>query len=363
MRLSARTVALATVLLTPFVLGSGNEAAPADDVLSSWLVTPDASTPMQAIADKFEIEHRHGQAFEVIVPARRQAEFLQLAPLATLKMADIRDEFRMLDQADPGHFADYHSFEAVMAKLADIATQHPDFAKLVQYGTSTGGRPLMALKLSDNVAEDEDEPELMLTAATHGDELITTEVLLGLIDELVAGYGTDARLAAMIDDHELFMIPVVNADGFASRSRYSDGLDPNRDYPWPETPNRTSVRPIDAIIRFFNERNIVGSIDLHAYGQLVMFPWAYTATPPSNDDVQTFSALGNEMAAVNGYEVGQISRIIYVAKGSSADYYYWKKGTVAYGIEMTTSKAPPSSRIPGVVTEGREMLWKFIEHF
>lgn len=363
MRFSARIVALTTLLVGPFATALSSEPTTSEEVLSSWLVAPSSGAPMQQLADQFEIEHKHGDAFEVIVPVSRQAAFLALAPKARLLMRDIRDEFRLLEKANPLYFADYHSFDAVMAKLSDMALQHPDFAQLIPYGTSTGGRPLVALKLSDNVAEDEDEPELMLTAATHGDEIITTEVLLGLIDELVAGYGTDERLSAMINDHELFFIPVVNADGFASRSRYTDGVDPNRDYPWPESPTKTSVRPIDALIQFFAARHIVGSIDLHAYGKLVMFPWAYTSAPPANADMQMFATLGDEMAAVNNYDVGQISRIIYVAKGSSADYYYWQKGTVAYGIEMTTSKAPPSARIPTVVTEGREMLWKFIEHF
>jgi carboxypeptidase T len=350
-------------LTVPFVAGSNQEQHQSDEVLSSWLVTPDGTIPMQSIADRFDVEHKSGETFEIIVPVSRQQEFLRLAPEARLKFADIRDEFRQLEKGSPEHFADYHTFDAVMRKLNDLATARPDIAQIVQYGTSTSGRPLVALKLSDNVTMDEDEPELMLTAATHGDEIITTEVLLGLIDELVAGYSTDARLTAMLDERELFMIPVINADGFASRSRYSDGRDPNRDYPWPETPNRTSVRPIAAVMEFFHSRNIVGAIDLHAYGQMVMYPWAYTATPPDSTDAGMFQTLGDTMAAVNDYEVGQISRVIYVAKGSSADYYYWKKGTVAYGIELTTSKAPPSARIPDVIDESREMMWAFIEHF
>ena len=69
------------------------------------------------------------------------------------------------------------------------------------------------------------------------------------------------------------------------------------------------------------------------------------------------------MAAANGYQVGQISRILYVAEGSSADYYYWKHQSLSYGVEITTDKSPPSSSIPSVTTEDREMIWKFIEHF
>ena len=69
------------------------------------------------------------------------------------------------------------------------------------------------------------------------------------------------------------------------------------------------------------------------------------------------------MAETNGYAVGQISRIIYIAQGSSADYYHWETGSLSYGIELATSKAPETSAIPQVVDEAREMTWRFVEHF
>ncbi len=67
------------------------------------------------------------------------------------------------------------------------------------------------------------------------------------------------------------------------------------------------------------------------------------------------------MAAHNGFEFGQISKIIYVAKGSSADYYYWKFGTKSLGIEL--SQEGSSSLIPNPVKENLESTLTFIESF
>ena len=53
-----------------------------------------------------------------------------------------------------------------------------------------------------------------------------------------------------------------------------------------------------------------------------MYPWAYTKEPPTVSDLAKFEVIGKNIAAVNKYRVGQISKIIYVAKGSSADYWY-----------------------------------------
>lgn len=346
----------------PFIL-SGAAADPEREVLSSWLWTPAHEAQLPAVADRFEIVHKHGTDFEVLVPAEKRKEFLNLAPEARLVEEDIHATLRAIEKMNPEYMAGYHTFDDVQAIMEEIARTRPDIAQLETYGTSQNGRPLMALKLSDNVDLDEDEPELLLTSATHGDELITVEVLLSLLQELLNGYGSDARLTNMVDSAELYFILALNPDGYASRQRYSNGVDPNRDYPWPEQPNKSPNACVKGVIDFFHSRQFSGSLDLHAYGKMIMYPWAWTSRSPDQADLQKFADLGRTMGQANRYEVGQISRIIYVAKGSSADYYYWKTGSLSYGIELSTSKVPPASSIPSVVNEAREMTWKFIEYF
>lgn len=349
-------------LLAPLVLFIFASHARAENVvLSSWLVETNDEV-MRQLTKRFEVVHRSGTKWEINVPADQTADLQRLVPGSELIDADISATIRTRELLNPA-FAGYRTFSQVEALLQGLALTHPEIAKLEQYGTSEAGRPLYALKLSDNVAMDEDEPRLLLTSATHGDEIITTEVLLTLIEELVAGYGVDARLTAMVDNHEIYFVPMLNTDGFVARSRYVGSVDPNRAYPWPENPNRQPTACIKAIMNFFEAKQFVGSIDFHAYSRLIMYPWAYTRDPIDSADVQAMQNLGESMADVNHYEVGPISRIIYVAPGSSADYYYWKTGSLSYGIELTTSKAPRTSTIPSVVTEAREMTWRFVEHF
>lgn len=350
------------VCFFPLILsGAGQDSE--REILASYQLKTDSTVQLDAIGALFEIVHRQGDAFEILVPVEKQKAFLKLAPTATLIEADIHATRRNMEKSNPEYFVGYHTYDEVKGLIEQLAETRPDIARLETYGTSQSGRPLVALKVSDNVQTDEDEPELMLTSATHGDEIITVEVLLTLLQEMIAGYGTNERLTNMINNSEIFFVLAVNPDGYAARSRYSNGVDPNRDYPWPETPNRSPNACIAGIMEFFHAHNIVGSIDFHASGQLIMYPWAWTAQAPDAADLQRFSELGQSMGQTNRYEVGQISRIIYVAKGSSADYYYWKKGSLSYGIELATSKAPPTTAIPGVVNEAREMTWKFIENF
>ena len=363
MRVRNKWVRIFSILSVFPLLMSNSKDQPETEVLSSYVFTPDNKEQFDKVAESFEITHRDGNSYEVLVLIEKTKQFLKVAPQAKLIELDIHEAQRIQEKASPELFASYRNYDQVTAAIKKIAEDHPEFAAIESYGSSENGRPLFALKISDNVSTDEDEPEIMLTSGTHGDEIITVEVLLTLLEELVNGYGTNKRLTKMVNDAELYFILAVNPDGFSARTRYANGIDPNRDYPWPEQPNRTSNSCISGIIDFFNGRNFVGSMDLHAYGKLVMYPWAWTEQAPISTDVTKFQALGRTMAAGNRYQVGQISQIIYVAKGSSADYYYWKKGTVAYGIEIANSKAPATSAIPGVVTEVREMTWKFIENF
>jgi len=184
------------------------------------------------------------------------------------------------------------------------------------------------------------------------------------VKELLAGQGRNTRLSRMVTDHELWVLPMVNPQGYSRRTRYAGGFtDPNRDYPYPDDPNVQSVDCIDLLRKFFHAHDFKGSLDVHAYGKMVMYPWAYTERAPESADVLDFDHLVNSMAEQNGYAAGQISQVIYVAKGSSADYYYWKNRTKAIAVELGTSKVPPISRVPAVVDEAREMVWRFIENF
>jgi hypothetical protein len=325
------------------------------DQISEWYVAFESMDSMDRIADEFEVVSREAEGFIIYVQAYKENRFQELAPRAIKLVDDIRTEHV------GEKLAAYRDIDEVNDYISQLAADYPEIVSLETYGNSASGRPLYVLKISDNVADDEDEPELLITSATHGDELITVEVNLGLIDELVKGYGVDPRLTAMVDDHELFFIPTVNPDGFARRSRYANGVDPNREYPWPEEPNRKSVECIAAEMEWVASRDIAGAMDFHASGELIMYPWAYTRSAPR--EAQVYTVLADDMAQANSYTPGQISRVIYVAKGSSADYWHWQHGTVAFGIELARSKVPSPSQIPGVIDDAREMTWRFIENF
>ncbi|MFM8315585.1 MAG: M14 family zinc carboxypeptidase, partial [Deltaproteobacteria bacterium] len=145
------------------------------------------------------------------------------------------------------------------------------------------------------------------------------------------------------------------------KERYANGVDPNRDYPWPQDVNHASNPCISSIMKFYESHHIKASIDFHAYGEMIMYPWAYTynSLPSLEDNI--FDKVTTRMAQFNGYVHGQISKVIYVAQGSSADYYHWKHQAWALGIEVGNQKVPSLSQVPAIIKENLDSTWTFIE--
>ncbi len=318
---------------------------------------------MNQIADRFEVVKKLTTGYEVYVKEEDAKFFLELAPSAELINANTQSAFYAdKSKAESLNISKYRKFADVERDLNTIAASYKDMATLESYGVTKGGRKLYALKISTNNSNTP-RPEVMVTAATHGDELVTVEVLFSLINELLAGYGKDPRLTKIIDGRDIYFIPVVSPDSFEARERYVGGIDPNRSFPWPENTTNKTVDCIQGIMDFSNAHKFAGSLDFHAYGKLVMFPWGYTKQAPISKDEVILRDLVRSMARENQYKAGQISTTIYIAKGSSADYFYWKNKTEAIAVELADQKVPSYNSIPLVTQEAREMTWTFLEHF
>lgn len=327
--------------------------------LSTYFVAPASDVTMRALAKRFEVLRREDGGFVLVVPVERAQELFALEPAARLIDEDMHAELAAFGNVG-------QDIPTMERRLRDFAARYPQIAKLETYGTSTGGRPEYVLTVAGNATQpDMHKPALMITSATHGDELSTVDVSLGLIEKLLAGYGSDPRLTKMVDDHVIYWLPALCVDGYAGRTRYVEGRDPNRDFAYPENPNKIPATGCTRdVVRFFNEHaNIVGTLDIHAAASMIMFPWAYTYDHIDAGDFSSMDRLTTAMAEDNGFAHGSIADTIYIAAGSSADYYYWKRRTVSIAVEVSRRFAMAGDDLTDVVTENTESTWRFIEHF
>ena len=258
----------------------------------------------------------------------------------------------------------YRNYSTIKEIILGTEASYPDIAKAVDIGDGwekTQGladRDILAMKISDNVGVDEDEPEILIMALQHAREWPTSEIAVQLIENLTSLYGIDSRISWLVDNRETWIIPVVNPDGLdfsmsapenelwrKNRRDNGDGtfgVDLNRNYngsqngdPLGEwggagTSNNTgditycgeypfSEPETQAVRDLALNRSFTVAIDFHTYSDLVMWPWGYT-TNKTPDDVDLVR-IGNELAALNGYVADQ-SVGLYPTTGDSLDWLY-----------------------------------------
>ena len=146
----------------------------------------------------------------------------------------------------------YKDSHMVQALLEAYAERYPQITHLERIGTSIEGRPILALKISDNASQSEPEPSILLDGAHHGLELLSIDMVLDAIQILTGRYATDPTVARWVDNLEIWCVPLVNPDGnqsFMDRSIRSgrknnrdtdgngmlepeEGVDLNRNYPF-----------------------------------------------------------------------------------------------------------------------------------
>ncbi len=108
----------------------------------------------------------------------------------------------------------YHTHAEIRSELKAVAAAYPAIAQLDTLGYSTtNGYAIWGLKISDNVAVDEDEPVVFYNGIHHAEEIMGGEVIMWMIDELTTNYGVVDSITQWVDDIEIWFVPMLNPDG------------------------------------------------------------------------------------------------------------------------------------------------------
>jgi len=306
--------------------------------------------------------------------------------------------------AFPPADSNYHDFAEMVAELQQAASDHPAIFSLFSIGTSHQGRTIWAGKISDNVGTDEDEPEVLLTHHQHAREHLTVEMALYTLKMLTDEYDPLQPLrqvTQLVNSREIWMVFDMNPDGGeydistgsylswrknrqpnVGSSYIGTDLNRNWDYRWgccggsSGTTSSETYRgsaafsaPETAVVRNFVNSRIVGgeqqitvAIDFHTYSELVLWPYGYTYTDVpadmTQDDHDVLVAMGQAMAATNGYTPEQASDL-YITDGTINDWLYGVHGILNYTFEMyprTSAQGgfyPPDEVIPAETSRNR----------
>jgi len=269
----------------------------------------------------------------------------------------------------------YNRLDAIHAEVKRLASVHSDKASLFSAGTSFENRDLLAVKVSSGGAK----PVIWIDGCIHAREWIACASVMNLLKQLLEPEPMFAsRVESVLAKYDLYILPVFNPDGYEYthttnrmwRKTRSDGTpckgaDPNRNWDSHWGGAGTSGDPCSDIYRGkgpFSEievkqvanklTEIAHSVGLksywniHAYSQLVLYPWSYTTRRAKdyqeiNRVAQVFS---DGIRKINGkyFKPGQPSRILYSVAGGSMDWTYEKLGVIySYAPEMRPTRYEP----------------------
>ena len=113
----------------------------------------------------------------------------------------------------PAKDARYHTYAEMVAEIQAAQAAYPDIVSIRSIGKSYQHRDLWVAKVSDHVATDEAEPEVMFDSLHHAREHLSLEQNLALLRWLTTGYGTDGRITGIVNNREIWIVFAVNPDG------------------------------------------------------------------------------------------------------------------------------------------------------
>jgi carboxypeptidase T len=286
----------------------------------------------------------------------------------------------------------YRTVEESYTTLAQLATDNPGLARLIDIGDSwekinlpsQPGYDIHALVVT-NLARPGPKFKFVLLGAVHAREMTTAETALRFAELLIQNYGIDPDVTWLLDYGELHVIPIANPDGrkraeqgFYWRKNansslgcfnHTYGVDLNRNssFKWNECENGSScsssdvcsdtyrgpapasepeTQAIEEYVRtlFPSMQPSAGQpapadtaglfISLHSYYPKVLFPWGWTAQAAPNQ--QALQTLGRKFGFITGYPVCQSGApgCIYATDGTTDDWVYGEFGVAAYTIEI-----------------------------
>lgn len=258
----------------------------------------------------------------------------------------------------------WHTYSQYITHFDSLATNHPDICKLDTLGFTTDAShwPILCLKISDNPQEHEFEPEIRYVGVHHGNEQVSGELLYRYAAYLVHSYGSDPEVTYIVNNREIYIIPVLNPYGYEHDTRRNEnGVDLNRDYGYLWDGSGGSSEPYSQpetrmIYEHAQKHNFTVSLTYHSGAFYVNYPWNYTPVRlPDNPFLYAISAAyadSTNYPLTEGYDW-------YQTRGDLNDYSYGIDSDLDVTIELYDPYDPPASELDSIflLNRGAMNMW------
>ena len=261
----------------------------------------------------------------------------------------------------PAAYPTYDLYERICYELQ---RRYPQRCRVEVWGTLPSGRRILALHLSRDVHHQQAGPQVLCTAAMHGDELAGYWVLLRLAEDLLTNDS-----GGLLETADVYINPLANPDGAyaagnhtlsGARRGNASGVDLNRNYPDPDDgrfPDGNRHQPETRIFMRAAERHSFDlAINFHGGAELFNYPWdTFRARHPDTDWWQRvsreFAQRAQRDSPDGAYFKDRANGVTnghdwYPIAGSRQDYMNYYHGTREATVEITNAKRFAASGLP-----------------
>lgn len=285
--------------------------------------------------------------------------------------------------------AAYPTLEEFEHQFEELARKYPRLVRREIIGTSSARkRPIWAFRVTDNPEQDEDEPAVLFSALHHAREPAGVFICKALIEDLVQNYGGSARHTRLLDSLDIWIVPLVNPDGYKylleNRRQFPwwrknlrdndgdgvfdpliDGVDLNRnyDYNWEEGgegehgswfyrgKQAFSETEIQALRDLELRRNFLLGVSFHSYGEAVLYPWGNFNPPPDHDLIldiaESYARQIGRVRERGTYGVLPLNGRV----GQSSVWMYGASSVIDFICETGEDYFPAFEELPHIVAE------------
>lgn len=264
-----------------------------------------------------------------------------------------------------GTMGGYLTYTQMLQELDDMRTLYPNLiSSKANVGTFTTSenRALQWVKITKNVALPNAKPQILYDAVHHAREPISLSQTIFYMWYLLENYETNEEVKNIVDNTEMYFIPVVNPDGYVynattnlngggmwrkNRRSFTDGtfgVDNNRNYDyWKEGDVNQSIwntlgvsatttgetypgtsafsEPENQAMKFFVEtHNFKIALNAHTFSNLLLYPYGYDLNVPSPDEI-LLNKITGLLVKESGF-TNEIASALYAAAGDSDDFMY-----------------------------------------
>ena len=396
-RVTLRTVAAAL----PKLLGGG----------AVRLVRVSASDAQLAGLERagFDVTHARGRGWaDVVVSGAVQLTRLQLSGLRfQTRDANLAKSFADARAADgrataragatgsslPSGRTDYRTYDEIQGELKQLVAQHPGLVRKVVFGTSYQGREISGVEIASDVDAADGRPVFFTMGVHHAREWPSAEAAMEFAHLLVQEQGTP-RVASLLANERIVILPLVNPDGFVSSRGAFDpgdtlfgqeptvtlaesiippggvfayrrkncngeilgpqlpcelawGVDPNRNYgnlwggPGSSSdvtsqsyhgPSPRSESETRAVWDYVRRHHVTTLVSIHNVAALILRPPGVSGSGLAPDEAR-MKAIGDAIGHAAGY-TSQFGYQLYDTAGTTEDDSYAATGGYGYTVEM-----------------------------